>query len=234
VAGVGIGSLPYDYPDFYWVFIEGRYFQHDDFGRYILPSERNRTIVRQTVHKANLSVRNRQLLNQGVDVEQVAHLTRNRVNRYEIEEGRRPDLSGISGDSLRIYRPAVRKNEAAKPETYLRKEEAEARLPEIRTGDLEKKLSPVEREQRLREEQEKEMRLLEESQQKENAELRKRIEDEKKLAGTPAEKSKVEKEAGIESSRLKKEHDEEKSKISERHQEEKKIVKSKIKKKDNG
>jgi hypothetical protein len=234
VAGVGIGSLPYDYPDFYWVFIEGRYFQHDDFDRYILPFERNRTIFRQTVHKANLSVRNRQLLNLGVDVDQVAHLTRSKVNRYEIEEGQRPDRSGISGDRVRIYRPAVRKNEAAKPETYLRKEEAEARLPEIRSSDLEKKLTPVEREQRLRQEQEEEMRLLEESQHKENAELRKRIEDEKKLAATAAEKAKVEREAQVKASQLKKEHEEEKAKISERHQEEKKVVKGKIKKKNNG
>jgi hypothetical protein len=234
VAGVGIGSLPYDYPDFYWVFIEGRYFQHDDFDRYILPYERNRTIVRQTVHKANLSVRNRQLLNPGVDVDQVAHLTRSKVNRYEIEEGQRPDRSGISGDRVRIYRPAVRKNEAAKPATYLRKEEAEARLPEIRSSDLEKKLTPVEREQRLRQEQEEEMRLLEESQHKEDAELRKRIEDEKKLAATAAEKAKVEREAQVKASQLKKEHEEEKAKISERHQEEKKVVKGKIKKKNDG
>jgi hypothetical protein len=232
VAGVGIGSLPYDYPDFYWVFIEGRYFQNDDFDRYVLPFERNRTIVRLTVHKANLSVHNRQLLNQGVDIEQVAHLTRTKVNRYEIEEGQRPDLSGISGDRVRIYRPAVRKNEAAKPKEYLRKEEAEARMPEIRASELDKKLPPAERERRLESEQQEEMRLLKESQDKEQAELRRRVEDEKKLAATAVEKAKVEKEAQVNSSRLKKEHEEEKAKISERHQEEKKVVKGKIKKKD--
>lgn len=232
VAGVGIGSLPYDFPDSYWVFVEGRYFQYDDFNRYVLPYERNRTIVRLTVHKANLSVRNRQLLNQGVDVDHVAHLTRSKVNRYEIEEGQRPELSRVSGDRVRVYRPAVRKDETAKPTAFLRKEEAEAKMPEIRASELETKLSPGEREQRLKDEQDKEMRLLRESQEKESISLRKRIEDEKKLAATPAEKAKVEKEGEVKASRLKKEHDEEKSKISERHQEEKKVVKGKVKKKE--
>ena len=78
------------------------------------------------------------------------------------------------------------------------------------------------------------MRLLKESQEKEDAELRKRTEDEKKLASTPAQKAKVENDAKVKSSQLKKEHEEEKSKISERHQEEKKVVKGKIKKKNNG
>jgi hypothetical protein len=232
VAGVGIASLPSGFPDFYWVFIDGHHFQDEDFSRYVLPFERNRTIVRLTVHKANLSVRDRQLLNAGVDVDQIAHLTRARVNRYEIEEGQRPDLSEISGDRIRIYRPAVRKTEAARPAAFIRKEEAEARMPDIRASDMEKNLSPAELERRLEGEQQKEMRLLNESQDKEQAELRKRIEDEKKLASSPAERAKVEKEAEIKASQLKKEHDEEKSKISERHQEEKKVIKGKIKKKE--
>lgn len=231
IAGVGIGSMPYDYPDRYWVFVEGRYFQHNDFYRYILPFERNRTVVRLTVRKANLSVRNRQLLNQGVDIEQVSRMTRSQVKRYEIEEGQRPELSGISGDRVRIFRPAARKNEAAKPENFLRKEDAEARAPEIRAGQLDRKLPPGERERKLEDEQQKEMRLLKESQEREQTELRRRIEDEKKLADTPAKKAKIEKEARVEASRLKKEHEEEKSKISERHQKEKKVVKGTVKKK---
>ncbi|MGB7296036.1 MAG: DUF6600 domain-containing protein [Candidatus Aminicenantales bacterium] len=232
VAGMGIGSLPYDFPDYYWVFIEGRYFQHDNFSRYVLPFERNRTVVRLTVHKANLSVRNRQLLNQGVDVDHVSQLTGSKVNRYEIEEGQRPEPGQISGDSLRIYRPAVRKNDAAKPEAFLQKEEAETKIPEIHADELEKRFSPVGLEQRLEEEQDQEMRLLRESQEKENTDLKNRIEDEKKLASTPAERVNAEKEGEVRASRLKKEHEEEKAKISERHQEEKKVVKSKTKKKD--
>lgn len=232
VPGVGIGPLPDNFPDFYWVFVEGRYFQYDSIDRYALPYERNRTIVRQTVHKANLTVRNRQLLNYGVDIDQVGRLTRSQVSRYELEEGEKPGPSQVSGNSVRIFRPAVKKVEAAKPKVFMEKEEAEKQVPEIRAEELEKKGPPGDAERRLRDDQDQEMRLLEESQERDNAELRKKAEDEEKLAESPVQKEKIRKEAEVKSSELKKEHAEEKAKITERHQEEEKVVKSRIKKKD--
>jgi hypothetical protein len=232
VAGVGIGSLPYEFPDFYWVFVEGRYFQYDYLDRYVLPRERNRTVFRMTVQKANLTVRNRQLVNQGVDVEQVSRLTRSRVSSYELAEAPRPGQSRVSGDTVRIFRPAVKKNEAAKPQVYWEKEEAEKKLPEVRSDDLERRLSPVQLDQRLREDHEREMRLLEQSQESEEVELKKKLEDEEKLAETPAQKEKIRKEGVVRASGLKKDHAEEKAKIAERHKEEEKAVKSRIKKKE--
>jgi hypothetical protein len=232
VAGIGIGSLPFDFPDYYWTFIEGRYFQYDYLDRYVLPYERNRGIVRMTIHKANLSVRNRQLINQGIDVEQVSRLTRSEVSRYEVEEGQRPGQSRISGNAVQIFRPAVKKNEVAKPKVFMEKEEAEEKVPEIRADDLEQRLTPAEREQRLKGDQEKEMRLLEQSQQKDEVELRKKTDDEQKLAGSSAEREKIRKESEVKASELKKEHAEENAKITERHQEEEKVVKSRIKKKE--
>ncbi len=232
VAGIGIGSLPFDFPDNYWTFIEGRYFQYDYLDRYVLPFERNRTIVRMTVHKANLSVRNRQLINQGIDVEQVSRLTRSEVSRYEVEEGQRPGQSRIRGNAVQIFRPAVKKNEVAKPKVFMEKEEAEEKVPEIRSDDLEQRFTPAEREQRLKGDQETEIRLLEQSQEREDVELRKKTDDEEKLAGSPEEREKIRKGADVKSSELKKEHAEEKAKIAERHQEEAKVVKSRIKKKE--
>jgi len=232
VAGVGIGPLPNNFPDNYWTFIEGRYFQYDYLDRYALPPERNPSIIRLTVHKANLSVRNRQMINEGIDVDQVGHLTRSEVSRYEVEEGQRPGQSRIVGDSVKIFRPAVKKNELAKPKAFWEKEEAEGKVREIRLADLEKKSAPVELEQRLREEQDKELRLLEQSQERDELELRRRTEDEEKLAGSPAEKEKVRKEAEVKVSVLKKAHVEEKAKIAERHKEEEKTVKGQVKKKE--
>jgi len=232
VPGVGIGSLPYDFPDFYWVFIEGRFFQYDYLDRYVLPYERNRTIVRLSVHKANLTVRNRQLLNRGVDVEQVSRLTRSEVSRYELEEGHRPGPSRVSGEAVSIFRPAVKKNEAAKPQASMEREEAAKKIPEIQADELERKGSPEEIEKRLRDDQDKEIRLLEQSQEKDEVELRRKAEDEEKLAGSPAEKEKIRKEAEVKSSEMKKEHVEEKAKIDARHKEEEKVVKSRIKKKE--
>jgi len=232
VAGVGIASLPYEFPDNYWVFIEGRYFQYDYLDRYVLPFERNRTIFRTTVHKANLSVRNRQLINEGVDVDQVSRLTKSEVSRYDVEEGARPGQSRLSGNAVKIFRPAVRKNEAAKPKVFLEKEVAEEKAPEIREEELEKSLAPAEIERRLREDQDKEIRLLEQSQERDEVELRKKVDDEEKLAEGPEEREKVKKEAEVKSSELKKAHAEEKAKITDRHKEEEQAAKSRIKKKE--
>jgi Family of unknown function (DUF6600) len=232
VAGVGIGPLPDNFPDYYWTFIEGRYFQYDYLDRYVLPHERNRSIIRLTVHKANLSVRNRQMIDEGIDVDQVSHLTRSEVSRYELEEGQRPGQSRISGESVKIFRPAVKKNELAKPKVFWGKEEAAEKVPEIRADDLEKKLAPAELEQRLKEEQDKELRLLEQSQERDETDLSRRVEDEEKLAGSAAEREKIRKEAEVKSSELKKAHAEEKAKITERHREEEKVVKSKLKEKE--
>jgi hypothetical protein len=185
-----------------------------------------------TIHKANLSVRNRQLINQGIDVEQVSRLTRSEVSRYEVEEGQRPGQSRISGNAVQIFRPAVKKNEVAKPKVFMEKEEAEEKVPEIKADDLEQRLTPAEREQRLKGDQEQEMRLLEQSQQRDEVELRKKTDDEQLLAGSSTEREKIRKESEVKASELKKEHAEEKAKISERHKEEEKIVKSRIKKKE--
>ena len=232
MPGVGIGPLPYDFPDYYWTFVEGRYFQYDYLDRYVLPDERNRSLIRLSVHKANLTVRNRQLINEGIDVDQVSHLTRSDVSRYDVEEGERPGQSRISGNAVKIFRPAVKKNALAKPKAFWEKEEAEEKVPEIRASDLEKNLSPTELEQKLREDQGKEMRLLEQSQERDEVDLRRKAEDEEKLAGSPAERENVRKQAEVKASEMKKEHAAEKTKITERHKEEEKTVKGRIKKKE--
>jgi hypothetical protein len=230
--GVGISGLPYDLPGNFWIFIEGHYFQYDYLDRYVLPYERNTTIIRYTVNKANLSVRNRRVINEGVDIDHVRKVTRSDVSRYILEEVRRPQETRISGNVVRIYRPSIKKDEAAKPKTIWPKEEAADKLPEVRTKDEEKRISPDESKVRLKQEQHKEIRLLEQSQQKENAELRRKLEDEKKLASSEAEKQKIEKDYEVKSKELQKQHEEEKSKIAERHQEEEKVVKKKPKKKE--
>ncbi len=232
VAGFGVRGLPYELPSHYWVFIEGRYFQYDYLDRYVLPPERYSTVVRFTVSKANLVERNRQVINQGVDIGHVRNVTRSEVSKYELEDVRRPGPSRISGNSVQVYRPAVSKNDMAAPKSYLQKEEAEEKIPEIRLRGLDEPGTVVETERRLKEDQEKELRLIEQSQQKEKAELSRRLEAEKRLASNPAEKEKVEKEYKVKAAELEKQHEEEKAKVIERQQEEEKAVKKKIKKKD--
>jgi hypothetical protein len=231
IPGVGIRDVRFDFPHSHWIFIEGRYFQYDYLDRYVLPFERNPTIINFTVRKANLSMRNRQVINDGVDIDQIRQLTRTEVSRYQLEDARRPGESRVRGNTVDIYRPVVRKSEAAKPASAVPEARAEERVREIRKDELEGRASSADIERRLRDEQDREMKLLEESQRREEAELRRRAEDEKKLAARAAEKEKTEKEYEVKAKELNKSHQDEKSKINERHEEEKKAVKGRIKKK---
>jgi len=232
VVGVGFRTFPDELPHHYWVFVEGRYFQYDYLDRYVLPLERNRTVIRFTVAKANLVDRNRQVYNPGVDVDHIRRVTRSDVSRYELEDSSSPDRERVSGRVVRVYRPQLRANEQAKPKSYLSEEEAETKLPELRLRVIETPGRTEPPDRWLKEEHEKELRLLEQSQQKEEEELRRRLEDEKRLASDPASKEKVEKDYSLKAKELKKEHEEEKAKILERHREEEKVVKKKVKKKE--
>lgn len=231
VAGVGV-TFAHDLPSNYWIFIEGRYFQYDYLDRYVLPHERNITIIKYTVHKSNLVARNRQILNEGIAVDHVRRITRSEVSKYELEDARGPGQAKIEGGAVRLFRPTVMKNERAKPKSFLQKAEAEKRLPEIRTRDIEEKGVSIDSDRRLKEEQQKELRLLEQSQENDELELRRKVEDDKKLARTPSEKARIEKDFKARTQELKKKHQEEKSKISQRHQEEEKAAQKKVKKKE--
>jgi hypothetical protein len=230
IAGVGIRH-PYDFPDHYWNFVEGRYFQYDYLDRYVLPRERNSRILRNTVRKSDLSLRDRQIFDDGLGVDEVRRLTRTDVTRHELEDARSPKESPVSGGTVRLFRPALKRNEAAQPKAYIRRDEAARSLPEIRSQDLKRNDEAGTSEQRLKESQDRETRLLEQSQQEEKAALQRRLDDEKKRAATAADREKAAREADLKAGELKKAHDQEKAKVAERHQEEKKVVKGTIKKK---
>ena len=184
------------------------------------------------MHKSELALRDRQIFNDGVDVEEVRRLTRTAVSRHELEDAKGPSDNGVSGRSVRIFRPAMKKNEAAKPESYLEREEAEKSLPRIRERDLERNGTSAPSAERLIEDQDREMRILERSQEAEKEALKRRVEAEENKASTPAEKQQAAKEGDVKAGELRKAHDEEKAKVGERHEEEKKVVKGTIRKKD--
>lgn len=229
--GIGIRG-PFDFPNHYWVFVESRYFQHDYLDRYALPYERNASALKFAVRQSDLALRNRQIFNDGVDVEEVRRITRTSVSRHELEDARGPNENSVNERSVRIFRPTMRKNEAARPKSYWEKDEAERSLPRVRERDLERNSALAPSAERLKEDQDREMRILEQSQEEEKADLRRRIEDEEKQASTPAEKQKVTKDGEVKAGELRKAHDEEKARLDERHQEEKRALKGTIRKKE--
>lgn len=220
VVGVGIRRLPYSIPASHWVFVDGIYFLDTSLHNYIFPVERNVTIINYTVHRTNILVRNRRVINAGVELDHVQKLTRKRISKYELKEIKKAGASRVELGNVQVYRPKIRKSQAAKPKTVLNKQEAQEKISKARILKPEKGVLPSVREKRIKEVHEREVGLLEKSQQKEVMELKRKLEKEKESARTQPEKTKVEREYGEKILKLKKSHEAEKSRIKTRHKEE--------------
>lgn len=220
VVGVGITSLPFSLPFSYWIFVDGRYFIEPHIYRYILPFERNPTIINYTVIQTNIVIQDRRIINRGIDIDSIRRITKKKITAYELKDAQRPQTSKIRMNNLEVYRPSIRKKEEAKPKTILEKEEAKARIAKTKIKEAE--------EIPLRDVHEREVRLLEESQEKEVKELKEKQEEEKRAAESSSGKEKIEKEYEGKIVKLKKNHEEEKSQVEKRH----KVEKEKVKKKE--
>jgi hypothetical protein len=226
VVGVGIRRTAFTVPTSHWVFVDGNYFLDHSLHLHVYPYERNRNIIRYTVHKTNIHVRNNRVINEGIGIDNVQRITKKRVAKYELKDANKAEVRRIGAEQLEVYRPKIKKSTAAKPKTVVREDEVEARIAEKRTliRKGEKDVTPAEREKNLKETQEREVRILERSQQKEVEELRQKTEEKKKVAKTSAERDRIDKESKAEINKLEKSHAEEKSEVKKRHEEEKKKV----------
>jgi hypothetical protein len=231
VVGVGISSLPYTLNNSYWVFVEYPYFLNSRLNRYVLPVERNLTIINYTVVRTNIVVRNNRVINRGIDVEYVSRAAKQRVSKYELSPSARPGPSRVRANNVEIYSPPIEKNETAKPKKVLEKNEVIDRVTKTTLR------SPTERtrgreEESLEKAQEEEVRMLEESQRQELNEMNKKMQVEKSAAKTSEEKKKIEDEYKKKITNVKKSHETEKTQIDKRHKKEQETTKKKVKKKE--
>lgn len=232
VFGVGIRILPYPIPDTLWVFVDGQYFLHSGIYSYVLPVERNYTIVRTTISKTNIMDRNRVILNQGIDVETVNQLTKTKVSKYEIVDSSDPQAAMVRSGEIQVHRPRIRENDRATPRTVLEVKEAKEAVTKSKmeptAEDTSRKI-----ESRLKEEQVREVERMQESQTEEVKRITRTKEKEAEKAKTTEEKKVVEKKYESQITEVKQKHKTEKTLIKQRHEKEEKKakeVKSKTKK----
>ncbi len=223
VFGVGIRTLPYPIPDTFWIFVDGRHFMHSGIYSYVLPVERNYTIVRNTITKTNLLDRNRVIINEGIDVETVNRLTKTKVSKYEVLDSKDPRSTTVRVGEIQVYRPRIRENEKATPRTVLKVEEAKEAVTKSKIGKAEDTSRDIEA--RLKEEQTREVKRLEESQEEEVTRIRKSKEKEAGEAKTTEEKKVIENKYDSKLSEVKQKHKTEKTLIKQRHEKEEKKAK---------
>ncbi len=229
--GRGFGRRDWDIPGHHWNFVRGRDFMDRSLDRWILPVERNVTIVNMTVINVNVNVRDKRVVNDGVDVDQVRRWTNRTVDKYALKEAPRAGEERVEGRDVILYKPNVTRNETAKPKQVVEPERAAVELDNERAGRVTRQV-PRDASVTLRQAHQQELKLVQESQESEINEIRRKGEDEKTKIQNPAEKQKVDSQIKSRIAELKKKHDDEKAAISERQKaEEEKTKKSPVKKK---
>ncbi len=213
VPGFGLRWERVDLPAHYWIFIEGRRFHSNQLRAWILPPERNITIINYTVVRDRYTIRDRNMIiNNAVSPQEIERLTRRPVTKVSVREVKRPEEAGEGIDEVRIYRPQV-KQEQTSPKTVLKREEAEQRasLPEEQQPE---NVEIIHRQ---------ESSLLERTQKLELERLKKQAEEEARNA-PPQERQKKQFEVQARLDELKKKHEQEKQELQKRQAEEKKIL----------
>jgi len=212
VPGVGFSVWRLEPLPQTWVFVEGRYFTTDYLDRYLLPVERNRTVLNFVVNKRSLAAKGATIYNEGVAPELIQKWTKLEIRKYEIKPTWRPTREVITPSGVTVHMPEIIKDELAKPKEIVDPEKVHEQLSRERI--------PATRWQEL----ELERRALERSQREEESYLQRKMEEEKNQALDPKVKQEVESRYQIQLEQLKKQHQEEKSELTRRQEEEKKKI----------
>jgi hypothetical protein len=231
IPGVGITTLPYTLGPSSWVFVEYPYFLDHRLYRYVLPMERNLTIINYSTLKTDIRVRDNRIINWGVDVDYIRRRTKQTISRYELAPADRPGQSRVENGRVEIYNPVIRRNETAHPDRVLQEDEVVDRIN--RTAIAEPDRPSGSQEIRLKDAQEQEIKQLENSQEKELQQVLRQKQEEERAAKDAAEKQNIKKEYEQKVIKIKQSHEKEKAEIKKRHkQEEEKTKKKVIKKKE--
>ena len=231
VAGMGITSLPRSLHHSHWLFVEGRYFYNTRLYRYVLPYERNLTIINYTVINTHIVMRDRRIYNRGYDIDYVQGLSRHKIRKHELADSTRVGQSRVLEDRVEVYKPKLRESSSARPKTVIDKSEVSTKVRKSRLTSSGSRAARDE-EIELQQTHERQTKILERTQKKEIADLEEKSKTETKSASTSAEKKKIEKQYQEKKTKLQTQHKKEKSSIKKRQQTEKTKVKKKtIKKK---
>jgi hypothetical protein len=215
IPGRGFGRRQWDIPGDSWCFVRGRDFMDRRIDRWVLPRERNMTIVNRTELGVNISERDRRVVNEGLDPDLVRRQTNRPVDRLTLKDSTRPGMAREEGGDLIISKPVVRRNEAAKPKEVLDQSAAEKELNSETSSRIRRNVTQSEA-QIVREDHEQERRLMKESQESEVSVVRRRAEEEKAKVRNPVEKKKVDEQATSRVAELKKKHEQEKADLAKR------------------
>lgn len=213
--GRGFGRRDWDIPGHYWNFVRGRDFMDHRLDRWILPIERNVTIINMTRFEVNIHDRDRRVYDPGVDLDTIERWAGRPVSKFALKDSTKPGPAREEGGDLIVSRPAIKRNDAARPKHAIDQTEAERQLNTETSGRVYR--NGVRNEEEIvRREHDQERALMKESQEAEINEVRKRTQEETAKVQSPVEKKKFEDQAASKVQELKKKHEQEKADLEKR------------------
>lgn len=213
--GRGFGRNQWNIPGDHWNFVRGRDFMDARLNRWVLPVERNVTIINLTRFEVNIEDRDRHVYDRGVDIGTIERWSNRPVSRYSLKDATRPGPAREEGSSLVISRPVVKRNEAARPKQVVDQATAEKRLEGATGGRVYRPATGNEQET-VRRAHDQERTLMKESQQAEIGEEQRKAREEESKVQNPVEKRKIAEQAKARVAELQKKHDQEKADLEKR------------------
>ncbi len=131
-VGMNFNSLSLNIAPNFWVFIQGPYFQDLDLNSYVLPFERNQTIIDYTAMHNNIYTRNNRIINEGIGVDEVRRITGRAVPTYALQSVQQPGRTKVVGQQVQVFRPAIKFNNAEKPKVILNATQAKQVLAPVK------------------------------------------------------------------------------------------------------
>lgn len=218
--GYGFRRRDFNIPGHYWNFVRGQEFLDPRLDRWILPHERNMTVINYTHLDVNIHVQNNRVINDGVGVDHVRRLTNQPIERHQLRDARQPGEARVEAKEVVVYRPEIRVKAAARPKEVMDRDQAAARIDTERTAGpgLGRAVQP--QAASIRQAHDEERRRLEQDQKYELEQIRRKAEAEKAAVRNPADKRKIEADTKAKAAEVQKRQQSEKAQLAKRQKEE--------------
>ena len=229
-SGYGFGG-PFDIPDNFWIFIESPYFLRPGLYSYVLPFERNRTIIRMSELRQNINFRGDRVFNEGFDPDVVRRVTRENLDTYHVRETDQPGPDRLGAGEATLYRPTVKANEIAKPKEFIERDATDETLTRGRIYEPATPREAGDEDSVLRERHNEEEKILERTQSEEIRDLDRRFMEKSAATKEQAEKEKLKKDRDAQVQDLEKAHKAEKAQLKERQKKDTDTIRKRVVKK---
>jgi hypothetical protein len=216
-AGMSFNPASINIPLNFWVFIQGSNFQDQDLNSYVLPFERNQTIVNFTSMHNNIYTRNNRIINEGIGQDEIRRITGRAIPTYAMQDARQPGRTKVVGQEVQMFRPAIRENETAKPKVVLNRDQAKQELATAKVFEP-RAQQPINAEAAaVTKRQAEEKALLEKTQAQELKNMQSKSAAAQAQIRDTAAKAKVQKDYQAKTAQLQKQHQAEKQQLTTRH-----------------